>query len=312
MSFQNQKSSDAKPALQSKKFLQGSSENCLLTYACALEHPRISPLQKASGQTDSFHKLRCGRKTQETSGSILFLMYVPLIKGMHLIAYSLANFIPQLSKGLLLAARHSLIFWRCWKKYNRKGFLPLCLRVRSWTARFSIPAEFLLNRSAGWERHTESFHLLSQHKTFHLNRISLMGKLLSSSEPLIFRMTVTCILPQMLPITTFPIPDIKGKHEGTLDARCLSRSQSMLCIHCHVQFASTLRSRAAAVNHLGKAEKGEQRRMFTLWENNSMRNGDISITKSMFWILHGDFSNGRPYCSKTIWTLLAKHKAKTL
>lgn len=140
-----------------------------------------------------------------------------------------------------------------------------------------------------------------------------MGKLLSSSEPLIFRMTVTRVLPQMLPITTFPTPDIKGKHEGTLDALCLSRSQLMLCVCCHIQFASTVRSRAAAAKHLGKAETGERRRMFTLWENSSMRNGDISITKSMFQISHGDFSNGRPYfCSKTIWMLLAKNKAKTL
>lgn len=48
----------------------------------------------------------------------------------------------------------------------------------------------------------------------------------------------------------------------------------MLCIHCHVQFASTLRSRAAA-------EEGEQRGVVTLWGNKSMRDGDISITKSI-------------------------------
>ena len=234
MSFQNQKLRHAKLVLQSKNVLQESSKNCLLISTCTLEHLGLSPLQKPSGQTDSFYKLRCGRKTQEASGSVLFLMYVPLIKRMHLIAYILANFIPQLSKGLLLAVRHSLIFSRCWK-HNRRGFLPLCLHVRSWTARFSIPAELLLHSSAGWERHMESFHLLSQHKTFHLNRASLMGKLLSSSEPLIFRMTVTCILSQMLPVTMFPIPGIKEKHEGTLDALCLSRRQSMLCIRCHVR-----------------------------------------------------------------------------
>lgn len=103
-------------------------------------------------------------------------------------------------------------------------------------------------------------------------------------------MTVTCILPHMLPIRVFPIPNIKGKHEGTLAAAANDASCSLpRSVHCKF---SSLCCHAAAVKHLDKAEKEEQRRVFALWENKGMRNGDISVTKSMFWILHGDFSNG--------------------
>lgn len=76
----------------------------------------------------------------------------------------------------------------------------------------------------------------------------------------------------------------------------------MLCIHCHVQLASKLHSRAAA-------EKGEQRGVVTLWENNSMRDGDISITKSILNIAQRLQQRASLLLQQNDWMLLAKLKA---
>lgn len=137
----------------------------------------------------------------------------------------------------------------------------------------------------------ESFHLLSQHRTFHLNSVSLMGGLLSSGGPLVFQKAVTCILPQMLPITDFPNPDIKGNLQ-------LLRVRGIPC--------PVLLSKPPGQDGEGRAEKDKH-----MWDNEGRGSGDTSVTKSVVWLLHRDFSIWSPYSSsKTIWTLLAENKAK--
>jgi len=63
-------------------------------------------------------------------GNVFFFIYMLLIKRRDLIACILAYIVSLQSKALFEQS-DSLIFGRCWKKYNRRGFFPSGLCVRS-------------------------------------------------------------------------------------------------------------------------------------------------------------------------------------